>query len=102
MATIDLTDKLGISEKPTIKIGKETLTVNNSATTMLQIMATLGGDNVEAKDLIAAIDLLFDEKSRKAIEKLNLSFNDLTTLIQTASSLVVGEAGEAATLDTTS
>lgn len=102
MSTVDLTGKLGLAEKPKIKIGDVELVINNSASSILQIMASLGGDTVDPKNIVEALDLLFEPKSKKALDKMSLSFEDLTLVINTAVELIVGEVGEAETLGTTS
>lgn len=102
MSVVDLTGKLGLSEKPKIKIGDVELTVNTSASSILQLMA-LSSKEMGAQEILQATDLLFDAKSKKALDKLDLSLNDLTVVLETAMTLVVGETeGEAETLDTTS
>lgn len=102
MSVVDLTGKLGLSEKPKIKIGDVELTVNTSASSILQLMA-LSSKEMGAQEILQATDLLFDAKSKKTLDKLDLSLNDLTVVLETAMTLVVGETeGEAETLDTTS
>lgn len=96
MAHIDLTEKLGYAEKPTIIIGKDTLTVNNSATNMLKIMELIGNnpENASAAMVGKAADLLFTKESRKTLDKLELSFEDFATVINAAMELVAGGDGE--------
>lgn len=100
--SIDLTDKLGLGEQPTIKLGNAEVSVNNSAKSVLQLMTLVGGDEVTPQNVLDAYELLFDAKDRKTLDKLNLSFVDLHLLIETAMQLIVGEAtGETETLATT-
>ena len=101
--TVDLTDKLGMGELPVIKIGSSELKVNNSAKSVLQLMALVGGEEVAPQGVLDALDIIFDAKDRKTLDKLNLSFEDLHTIISTAMDLIMGDVeGEAETLDTTS
>ena len=87
--TYSLTDKLQFNEPPKIEIKGKVLTINNSATNVLQLM-----DIVQNKGEIAGakavLDLLFNEKDRKTIEKLNLSMDDYTMLCEVCMELAVG------------
>lgn len=99
--TVDLTDKLGLAGKPTIRIGETTLVVNDSAANMLRIMEKAGG-GLAVKDAFAIAKLLFEPSSAKALDKLDLSLDDYMTVIEAAIDLVVGEqSGEAGTPATT-
>ncbi len=91
---IDLTEKLGLDEKPTIKIGASTLVVNNSARSMLQIMQLLDGNEVGPDEMFKAIDLIFDKNSVKQLDKLDLSVQDLMTVLTAAIDLIAGEDDE--------
>lgn len=103
MANVDLTGKLGLAGKPTITIGKTVLTVDNSARTMLRIMEAVG-DEPGAKEMMAVAELVFCEKDRKALDALELSFEDFAKVVETAMDLITGDdaTGEDQTLDTTS
>ena len=99
--TVDLSDKLGLGGKPTIRINDLTLTNKDSAANMLLIMEKVG-DGLAVKDALKVARLLFEPASAKALDKLGLSLDDYMTVIETAINLVVGEQeGEAATPDTT-
>ena len=67
-----LTDKLKFNDSPQIQIKDKVLTVNNSATTILELMDIVQneGDLEGAK---ATMNLLFSDKDKKAIEKMNLN-----------------------------
>lgn len=99
---VDLTGKLGIGEKPTITIGDAVLTVNDSATNVLQILAKIE-DGMGAKEVKEVSDMLFDKQGKKDLERLDLSFTALSEVVSTAIDLVMGRAeGEAETQATTS
>lgn len=84
-----LTDKLKFNDPPQIEINGKTLTINNSATTILELMDIVqnGGDLEGAK---ATLRLLFSEKDKKVIEKLNLNIEDYITLATVAMDLALG------------
>lgn len=99
---IDITDKLNFDEKPKIKIKDKTFEVNDSAVTMLKILPSL--DDVTPTKLYKIFEMLFDEKDRKAIEKMKLNFTDFSQVIMSAVELVAGngeEQGETVTPATT-
>lgn len=99
---IDLTGKLGLEGKPTITVGKDTVTVDNSARTLLAVLNEVG-DDPGPKEMLAAFELLFSDKDRKAIDAMDLSFEDFALLMETALDLVLGGAeGEGQTRATTS
>ena len=43
------------------------------------------------KDVLDLYNLMFSEKSQKKIEKLKISFKDLTVLVEEAQKLITGE-----------
>ena len=91
---IDITDKLNFEESPKIMIKGESYTVNDSAETMLRMLA-LFDDKSEAEAIPEAFGLIFSEDDRAKIQKLNLNFKDFTTLIECAMELIQnGEEGE--------
>lgn len=99
---IDITDKLNFDEKPKIKIKDKTFEVDDSAVTMLKILPSL--DDVTPANLYTIFEMLFDEKDRKAIEKMKLNFTDFSQVIMSAVELVAGngeEQGETVTPDMT-
>lgn len=102
--SVNLTDKLGLGEKPTIIIGDVVLTVDDSADVMLRVFELIGaGDGVSVENIMRVSELLFDGPSRKALKKLSLSFVDYTKVVEAAIDLIIGSAeGNAQTQDTTS
>lgn len=94
---VDITEKLNFDENPKIIIKEKELEVNADAATVLKIMGVLGdGADPTPKTIVSMYELIFGEKVRKEIEKLNLSFADFQTLVMEAINLVVDgeEQGE--------
>lgn len=91
---IDLTEKLGLAEKPTIKITDDvTLTVDDSARTIMRVMVLL--DNSGAKEIEEACDLLFNANSKAALDALfSLGFDNYMLVVQTAVDMVVDGVDE--------
>lgn len=90
---VDITDKLEMDGNPFLLIGKEKLEVNADAATILKLMGKYGemnGDSATPKDIFELYSVIFPEKSRKTIEKMKISFKDLTVIIQEAQSLITG------------
>lgn len=87
---IDITDKLTFDGNPVLVIKGKELEVNADAPTMLKVMGLVGG-NPGPKEIVAMYDLMFQEKARKELDKLKLTFDDLVTVINTAVSLITGE-----------
>ena len=88
--------------KPTITIRGEVLTVNDSARNVMQVMKLVReGMTVEA--VLEAATLVFEPKSRKALDRLDLSFHDFAEVVNTAVNLILGDdqEGEAETPATT-
>lgn len=99
---VDLTDKLGMAGKPTITIGETVLTVNNSARDALRLMALIGEDGLSPADTDEAVSILFDAKSKKALDALELDFSDYSKVMEAALGLLTGAAeGEGETQATT-
>ena len=93
---IDLTEKLGLADKPRITIGDVELVVNDSARSMLRIMELSGNGADVTRDpatLMEMCDLLFDEDSLPALRALDLSFDDYMTVLDAAITLVTGDDG---------
>lgn len=90
---VNITDKLEMDGNPYLVIKDEKLEVNADAATMLKIMGKYGEiEESEAtpKDILDLYDLIFSEESRMKIEKLKLSFNDLTVVVMEAQKLITG------------
>lgn len=93
----DITDKLTFAEPPVIKIRDLELTVNDSATTTIQLMGHIGnGEDMSSEDIIKCAELLYGKDGVKKLEKLKLNFTDFTTLIMESANLIIGgeEQGE--------
>lgn len=90
---IDITDKLTFEGNPVLVIKGKELEVNADAPTMLKVMGLVGG-NPGPKEIVAMYDLMFQEKTRKELDKLKLTFDDLVTVINAAVSLITGEDSE--------
>ena len=94
-----LTEKLKFDEKPQIEVNGKILTIDNSAVTVLKLMDTV--QNVgELEGTKSVLDLLFNDKDRKTIEKMGLSIGDYIKLCEVCMDLALGndpdkEKGEA-------
>lgn len=102
---VDLTGKLGLEGKPTITVGGEVLTVNDRASNMLRVMEAMGSDPgaMSVAAVLEVSKLVFEPKSAKALDALDLSFQDYAEVVSSAIELIVGSAeGEAGTQATTS
>lgn len=89
-----LTDKLKFNDKPQIEINGKTVSVDNSATTVLQLMDVVQTQG-EIEGAKSAYKLLFSEKDRKTLDKLNLSIEDYITLATVAMDLALGNDPDA-------
>lgn len=89
-----LTDKLKFNEKPQVEVNGKILTVNNEATTVLELL-----DIVENKGnfagAVSALDLLFSAKDKKVIENLGLSMEDFSTFMGVCMDLALGNDPDA-------
>lgn len=91
---VDITDKLDMDGNPYLIIKDEKLEVNADAATMLKLMGKyeeISSCEATPKDILDLYNLMFPEKSQKKIEKLKISFKDLTVLVEEAQKLIVGE-----------
>lgn len=88
---VDITEKLTFEGNPSLMIKGKKLEVNADAPTMLKVMGLMGTGEPGLNETLKTYDLMFPEKSQKEIEKLKLSFQDLTVVIQEAISLITGE-----------
>mgnify|MGYP005835836321 FL=1 len=86
---VDITDKLNFEESPKLIIKGEEYTVDDSAETMLKMMA-LFDDKTEAEAVPEAFRLLFSESDRKKISELKLNFKNFATVIECAMNLIRG------------
>ena len=85
-----LTDKLKFDEAPQIQIKDTVLTVQADAETILKMMDIVNNEG-EVEGALEAVNLLFSEEDRKALDALHLSMADYVTVISTAMQLAVGE-----------
>ena len=95
--SVNITDKLEMDVNPFLVIKNESLEVNADAATMLKLMGKYGemqADEATPKDILDLYDLMFPKESQEKIEKLKLSFKDLTVLVEEAQNLIVGEEDE--------
>ena len=85
--------KLNFEENPKLKIKDDEIEVNTDATTVLTLMQTIGDEEgtPSAKKMMEMFELIFPENSRKALDEMRLNFADLTTVIEAAMTLVMGE-----------
>lgn len=91
---VDITEKLELDGNPSLVIKGQELEVNADAATMLKIMnkyADFDEREASAKDIMDLYDLVFPKDSQKKIEKMKLSFTDLTVAITAAQALITGE-----------
>ena len=88
---VDITEKLAFDENPKLLIKGKELEVKADAPTVLKVMGLLDSDSQNAKELIKAYELIFPEKSRKAIDSMKISFGDLIIVIREAIQLIIGD-----------
>ena len=94
---VNITDKLEMDGNPFLVIKNESLEVNADAATMLKLMGKYGemqAAEATPKDILDLYNLMFPKESREKIEKLKLSFKDLTVLVEEAQKLITGEEDE--------
>ena len=89
-----LTDKLELNENPVIEIMGKKLTVQADAETVLKLM-DLYETKGESKASVKAVDLLFNEKDKKTLNSLKLSFVNYGKVMSTAIALALGDDPEA-------
>ena len=88
---VDITEKLDFDSNPKIVIKGKEYEVNADAETVLKMMGVLSEDGESPKAVMQVYELIFSEKERKAVAKLNLQFKDLRTVIETAIDLIMDE-----------
>ena len=74
-------------------ISQKNLILKKDATTVLTLMQTIGDEEgtPSAKKMMEMFELIFPENSRKTLDEMRLNFADLTTVIEAAMTLVMGE-----------
>jgi hypothetical protein len=100
---VDITDKLNFEEKPKIVIKGVEIEVSNKAVDVLKITPTLQKEKLDPKDIYSLYQVLFPEESREKIEAFGLDFNDFSTVILQAATVIASgdNEGEAQTPTTT-
>lgn len=88
---VDITEKLSFDENPIIRIKGEELEVQSDAENMLKMLGTIGGGKNELQAAKEALELLFNEKDRKKLEKLKLQIKDYIKVIEMAIDIAMGE-----------
>lgn len=91
---VDITEKLSFDGNPVLVVKGHDLEVNADAATVLKVMGVLGEESTP-KQVLDMYNLIFPDKTRKKIENLKLSFNDLQILVSSALNLITGEADDA-------
>lgn len=88
----DITEKLKFEENPKLVIKGVEIEVDTDATTVLKVMGTIGNDSeLTPRDVVRVYEVIFKEKERKKIDKLQLKMEDFKVLIGEAISLITGE-----------
>lgn len=91
----DITEKLNFNGNPIIVVNKTEIEVNADATAVLKLMGLLGdGDDVTPKMIVEMYEIVFNEKERDKIKKLNLNTEDFQTVVMEAIDLITGETEE--------
>lgn len=89
---IDITDKLDFDSNPKIQIKGKEYEVNADAETVLIIMGLFDEDGGMTPSSVKKMyELVFTEKAREDIAKLNLKFKDFQTLVMAAVNLITGD-----------
>lgn len=91
---IDITDKLSFETNPALVIKGEKFEVNADARTMLEIMGLFTSDKSEVEATAAAYEKMFNEKDRKKLDKMQLSFKDFQVVVTEAMNLIRGDEDE--------
>jgi hypothetical protein len=87
----DITEKLSFDENPCLTIKGKDIEVNADAPTVLKAMGIFTSEDTGADDIATIYDLIFPEKSKKKLEALKPSFNDLIIIIEEAIMLITEE-----------
>lgn len=97
---VDITDKLNFEEKPVIIIKGKEIEVNDDASTVLKIMATVdNGAEVTLTDLTKMAEMLFTKQGKKNLDSLRLNIMDYSMVIETAMNLITGDDKETGELE---
>ena len=90
---VDITEKLDFEERPELIIKNVHIKINNSAETTLKSMGNFNSSD-ETEAVVNSVDLLFDDKEKKKLDKLKLSFKDFMTVVTGAMDIIQGDDGE--------
>lgn len=89
---IDITDKLSFDSAPSLIIKGEQIEINADAPTVLKVMGLFAEEeDPGSKEIMELYNLLFPDKSKKKLEKMKMSFNDLITVAKEAMKLITEE-----------
>lgn len=81
---VDITEKLSFNENPVLRIKGEDLEIQSSAENMLKILGMFDSGKTEIQAAVEATELLFNERDKKKIKKLNLQISDYMKVIKLA------------------
>lgn len=87
----DITNKLSFDGNPCLVIKGKDIEVNADAPTVLKVMGIFASEDTNADDIVAIYDLIFPEESKKKLEALKPSFNDLIVIVEEAVTLITEE-----------
>lgn len=86
---VDITDKLTFEGNPFLVIKGKNIEVNADAPTMLKVMGMMDKSaDPGPKEIVEAYEMMFPEKSKKEIAKMNIGFKDLIVVVQEAVALI--------------
>ena len=89
---VDITEKLDFDSNPKLKIKDKEYEVNADAETVLKVMGQFDANGgLSPASIVSIYELLFGEKTRKEIKKLNLQFKDFQNVVMAAIDLITGE-----------
>ena len=87
----DITEKLSFDENPCLTIKGKDIEVNADAPTVLKAMGIFTSEDTGTDDIATIYDLIFPEESKKKLEALKPSFNDLIIIVEEAIMLITEE-----------
>ena len=88
---VDITEKLSFDTNPKLKIKGKEYEVNADAETVLLIMGILSTEGDGPGATKKMYELIFSEKEREKIKKLNLQFRDFSKVVESAVNLIIGD-----------
>lgn len=90
----DITEKLSFDENPRLTIKGEDIEINADAPTVLKAMGIFTSEDTDSNDIAEIYDLIFPDESKKKLETLKPSFNDLIIIIEEAIMMITENAEE--------